>query len=58
MKTYYVCIEVGIEGVRLKADWFEWVEDLIFYTGDCGNEEDSIITAVFKKWEYFFEVKE
>ena len=58
MKKYYICIEAGNEGVQLKADWFEWVEDLIFYSGDYCDESSSEVIGVFKKWEYFFEVKE
>jgi hypothetical protein len=58
MKTYYICIEAGHEGVKLKADWFEWINDLIFYDGHYGDEDNSEVIAVIKKWEYFFEIKE
>ena len=58
MKTYYIYIEAGNEGIKLKANWFEWINDLIFYDGNYCDEENSKVTAVFKKWEYFFEVRE
>jgi len=58
MKTYYICIEAGNEGVKLKADWFEWTVDLVFYDGHYCDEDNSKIIAVFKTWEYFFEIKE
>jgi len=58
MKTIFVCVEAGNEGVKLKADWAEWTDELTLFQGKRGDFDNSSLIAVFKKWEYFFEVQE
>lgn len=59
MKTYFVCVQAGNEGIKVKADWVMWdTDELSFLLGPIRDEENSRIIGAFKTWKYWFEVQE
>jgi hypothetical protein len=59
MKNFYISISDNPkDAVKIKADWFDWTDELVFFKGDCGDQRSSFVVAVFRKWDFFMEIVE